>query len=93
MGGDVVVELSGKNRRTMCDKKIPSQPSSPDSDSPMTVTGASEVPSDRLVNIIAARLNFSPLTAPLFALYQVNWVPLFEGMSNAPYYQIPTELL
>ena len=43
-----------------------------DSDSPMTVTGGCEVTCDRLVNIIAARLNFSPLTAPLFALYQVS---------------------
>ena len=45
-----------------------------DNDSPMTVRGGSDVTCDRLVNIIAARLNFSPLTAPLFALYQVNWV-------------------
>ena len=50
-----------------------------DSGSPMTVTGGSEVTCDRLVNIIAARLNFSPLTAPLFALYQVNWVLSFMG--------------
>ena len=49
----------------------------------MTVTGGRDVTCDRLVNIIAARLNFSPLTAPLFALYQVNWVSSFWGMINA----------
>ena len=44
----------------------------PDSEIPMTVTGGGEVTCDRLVNIVAARLNFSPLTAPLFALSRVR---------------------
>ena len=49
----------------------------PDSEIPMTVTGGGEVTCDRLVNIVAARLNFSPLTAPLFAISRVKIFPLF----------------